>query len=57
MNEFKDFAQSIIDFFKNIIMSIYNFLNHYLSEQVLIMLGIALLAFIICVIFKKISER
>ena len=57
MNDFKEFFQSIYDFFRNIIVSSYNFLNHYLSKEVLIMLGIALGAFIICVIFKKISER
>jgi len=57
MNEFKEFFQGIYDFFRNIIVSSYNFLNHYLSREVLILLGIALGAFIICVIFKKISER
>ncbi len=57
MNEFKEFFQSIYDFFRNIVVSCYNFLNHYLSTEVLIILGIALGAFIIWVVFKKISER
>ena len=57
MNQFKDFVQELYDFFRNIIVSAYNFLNHYIPAPILLGLGIVLGAFIICVAFKKISER
>ena len=57
MNEFKDFIRNIYDFLKNIVMSCYNFLNHYIPSQVLFVIGVVLAAFIICVIFRKITER
>lgn len=57
MNELKDFIKNIYDFFRNIVLSGYNFLNRYIPSQVLFVIGVVLAAFIICVIFKKITER
>lgn len=52
-----NFIKDIGDFFKNIFVSFYNLLNRYIPKEGLLVIGIVLGAFIICMIFKKITER
>lgn len=57
MTELKGMFVDVYNFFYNIVMSCYNYLNRYIPEPVLLGMGIVLAAFIICVLFKKFTTR